>query len=276
MKQDILIFDLKACWLIGLGVLAIAATCNRGFAFERYRVNSSGGNCADCHGKFTEATSPKGTVFPGSSKHEMHQGNSQMNSACGLCHTSGDNRNPFIGSSTGTANNAGLGCSGCHVGPGLRRHHRANGIDLCGDCHNTDPATPPAENVKPPYYGTPDTLANNPCNGVAAAQTNENWSIGDFLGLDNDGNDRYDLADSACGTLQIVRIGLEGSNVRIVWDSSAGRTNVVQASRLVTGTYTNVSAPVVIGGTGIVRTNYLEVGGATNRPSRFYRLQAAP
>lgn len=240
MRYDILTSHRAPRWLRGACLLIIVTACDRGLAYERYRVNNSGGNCADCHGKFTEATSTKGTIFPGGSKHEMHQDNGQMNTACALCHTSGDNRNPFIGSSTGTANNAGVGCSGCHVGPGLRRHHRANGIDLCGDCHNTDPAIPPAENVKPPYYGTPDTLANNPCNGVAAAKTNETWSIGDFLGLDNDGNDLYDLADGACGTLRIVRIGLEGNNVRIVWDSSAGRTNVVQASRVVTGTYTNV------------------------------------
>jgi hypothetical protein len=31
------------------------------------------------------------------------------------------------------------------------------------------------------------------------AMTNENWSLGDFAGLDNDGNGLYNLADAACG-----------------------------------------------------------------------------
>ena len=53
--------------------------------------------------------------------------------------------------------------------------------------------------MSPPYYGTAYTKARNPGNTVLAANTNENWSVGDFLGTDNDGNNLYDLADYDIG-----------------------------------------------------------------------------
>lgn len=113
----------------------------------------------------------KGTIFPSDDKHEMHRSTSAMNTACDLCHTNGDDRNPYMNSSNGTASNPGLGCNGCHgndyggsigvTGAGLRAHHAINGITDCADCHDSDPVPLP-EHVPPPYYGTPDTLANHP------------------------------------------------------------------------------------------------------------------
>ena len=63
-----------------------------------------------------------------------------------------------------------------------------------------------AENVPPPYYGTVDTKVKNPGNTVLVANTNENWSIGDFLGLDNDGNNLYDAADFAITPYQVLSV----------------------------------------------------------------------
>jgi hypothetical protein len=54
--------------------------------------------------------------------------------------------------------------------------------------------------MAPPYYGTADTLADEPCNPVMASNLNENWSVGDFVGLDNDGDNDYDGADEDCAT----------------------------------------------------------------------------
>jgi hypothetical protein len=119
-----------------------------------------------------------------------------MDNECALCHSNSDGRNPFIGQSDGTANNPGLGCTGCHEPFGLRLHHVNNGQEFCASCHN-DPA-PPSEDTLPPYYGTVDTNANNPCNPVMQAEINENWSVGDFLGLDNDGDNLYDMDDPDC------------------------------------------------------------------------------
>jgi len=166
------------------------------WAYQRYNDG-----CADCHGSFTGSTSPKGTIFPLNSKHEMHRGAAYMATDCALCHLTGDNFDPFIKQSDGTANNPGLGCLGCHgndyggsigvTGAGLRAHHAANGVNSCSGCH-TDP-TPLPESDSPPYYGTVDTHAADPCNSGPAYL--ENWSVGDTLGLDNDGDNLYDAAD---------------------------------------------------------------------------------
>ncbi len=257
-------------WLLGAVVLALAVAGNNASAYERYS------SCAACHGVFTGPTSPQGTVFPSGDKHRMHRNSANMATDCRLCHRSDDGDDPFTGSSDGVPASGvpGLGCTGCHVASGLRAHHVANNISCIGSCHGAE--TPPAENVKPPYYGTAFTKADNPCNPVAVANTNENWSAGDFVGLDNDGNNLYDMADFACGPYQIVRAAREGNNMRITWDTAGGRRDVIQASPAVKGTYTNVSSPLPIPGIGIFRTNYVEAGGATNRPARFYRVIYSP
>jgi len=260
MKDYLVIRRTRTTLILSAGLLI----SNFSYGFERYS------DCSACHGSFTGGTSPKGTVFPNNDKHRMHRNSANMGTACNLCHRSDDNDNPYIGSSDGTVNNPGLGCTGCHEATGLRKHHVINGGD-CYDCH--DPATPPAENVNPPYYGTADTKAKNPGNVVQVANTNENWSMGDFMGLDNDGNNLYDLADYAVGPYQLLSATKEGNNLRVSWLTAGGRTNTVQAAGSVSGTFSDVSAAIRIPGVGLVTTNYLEIGGATNL-ARFYRLKA--
>jgi hypothetical protein len=167
-------------------------------AFERYQ---DGCNASGCHGTFTGPETTKGSIFPGDDKHGMHRDSGAMNTDCDLCHTQGDNRNPFLGSSNGTANNAGLGCTGCHEPIGLREHHFANGQTWCFQafCH-TQGSTPPTEDTPPPYYGTVDTNVDDPCNSSGIANTGENWTVTDTIGIDNDGDDVYDTADSDCAT----------------------------------------------------------------------------
>jgi hypothetical protein len=197
------------------GFLAMVMSSPDAFAYDRYKDASGSGNCSTCHGDFTGSTSPMGSVFPSDDKHRMHNGSGSMSSECNLCHTSGDNRNPWLGSSDGTANNTGLGCVGCHgrledagndsvsdgVGAGLRQHHDNAGITTCAACHtDADPAnyTTVGEDIWPPYYGTADTNVSRPCNDVSASNVNENWTIGDYLGSDNDGDGLYDAADPDC------------------------------------------------------------------------------
>ncbi|MBL8879381.1 MAG: putative metal-binding motif-containing protein [Phycisphaerales bacterium] len=174
-------------------------SCSAAFAdYDRYN-----NGCQNCHGSFTGPASPRGFLFPENDKHEMHRGAAYMATACDLCHTTGDSGNPFIRSSNGTTNNPGLGCLGCHgqnyggaigvTGAGLRAHHAINGISDCSDCHD-DPAPLP-ETSPPPYYGTVDTRASDPCNAPAGINTRENWTLGDILGLDNDGDNLYDAND---------------------------------------------------------------------------------
>ncbi|MFQ5490782.1 MAG: hypothetical protein ACE5GE_08690 [Phycisphaerae bacterium] len=183
---------------VAVAVGMVSGIASTVVAYPRYNDG-----CQFCHGAFGDATSPKGTVFPANSKHEMHRAGGAMNTDCALCHTTGDGFNPWTGSSDGTANNPGLGCTGCHgrdyggaigvSGVGLRQHHATAGVGTCAMCH---PVDPPAlgEDVMPVYYGTVDTNADDPCNGSGL----ENWSIGDGFGMDNDGDDLYDAADPDC------------------------------------------------------------------------------
>jgi hypothetical protein len=265
MKINQLVPRISTALLLGAGLLLAGGLCNRGYGYERYS------DCSACHGSFTGGTSPQGTVFPNNDKHRMHRNSANMGTVCALCHRSDDNNNPFIGSSTVTANNSGLGCTGCHEATGLRKHHLITGADDCYQCH--DAATPPAENVKPPYYGTADTKANNAGNPVQAANTNENWSVGDFMGLDNDGNNHYDLADYAVGPYRLLSASPEGNDLRLTWLTAGGRTNQVQAAASPSGTFADIGTPLRILGVGLVTTNYLVVGGASYL-ARFYKLKA--
>ena len=40
--------------------------------------------------------------------------------------------------------------------------------------------------------------------------------------------------------------------------------------------FTDLSPNIVISGSGDVTTNYLDIGGATNLPSHFYRVRLVP
>ena len=73
------------------------------------------------------------------------------------------------------------------------------------------------------------------------------------------------------------------SNVMITWSTAGVRTNAVQAASVgVSGDYdTNfvditTSPHIIIPATGDFTTNYLDAGGATNTPSRFYRIRLVP
>ena len=256
----------KSVLLAALAIAVAGVSSPSAFGYADYS------GCKSCHGDFRGSTSPKGTVFPSSQNHEMHRASTSMATACNLCH-SGSSRLPvYTGSSNGTANNSGLGCTGCHVAAGLRAHHVINGVIECLDCHAAE--VPPPENVKPPYYGTPDTKVNNPGNPVQVANTNENWSVGDFQGLDNDGNNLYDLADYAVGPVPRLSAAREGANVRITWQTAGGRTETLQAAGTPSGPFTNMSPALVIPGVGFVKTNFLHIGGATIG-ARFYRLSGA-
>jgi len=146
-----------------------------------------------------------------------------------------------------------------------------SGAGNCYLCH--DEATPPAETVKPPYYGTADTKVDHPENTALVTNTNENWSVGDFLGLDNDGNNLYDLADYAVGPFQLLDPIQEGNDVRVTWLTAGGRNDILQGADSPAGPFTDVAAAINIPGVGLVTTNYLISGGATNS-TQFYRLRA--
>ncbi|HPC62765.1 MAG TPA: hypothetical protein PKX23_19040 [Verrucomicrobiota bacterium] len=257
----------------GVALALLSSGTVRGYEYYS-DPNTGTGMCYGCHGDFRGPGSTKGTVFPNNNKHDMHRNASWMGTACNLCHT-GDSSTRFptaIGRSNGTANNPAIGCNGCHEPLGLRKHHRINGVTSCATCHPND-GTPPPETTKPPYYGTADTKARNPANDVLLSNTNENWSVGDFLGLDNDGNNHYDLADYAVGPYRILSTTRQGDNLVVTWLTAGGRTNTVQKASSLSAGFSDLSSRVFIAGVGLVTNSYVDIGGATNG-ARFYRMKS--
>ena len=72
------------------------------------------------------------------------------------------------------------------------------------------------------------------------------------------------------------------NNIILTWNTAVGLTNQVRVTSS-TGSgvhsanlFGNLSSQLVIDGSGITTTNYSDVGGATNPPSRFYRVRLVP
>ncbi len=72
--------------------------------------------------------------------------------------------------------------------------------------------------------------------------------------------------------LRITDLAREGNHIRITWETTGGQTNRLQTAPTPTGPFTNLGPPFFIPGTGLVTTNYLDLGAATNQPARFYRV----
>ena len=82
---------------------------------------------------------------------------------------------------------------------------------------------------------------------------------------------------------RITSVVSDSTNILITWSAAGPRTNAVQATAGDgSGNYSNnfvdiTTAPhVIIPGSGDATTNYLDVGGATNSPARFYRVRLVP
>jgi hypothetical protein len=81
--------------------------------------------------------------------------------------------------------------------------------------------------------------------------------------------------------LRITAISRKLGDIRIAWMTIAGRTNVVQVTGgdtdgNLTNNFVNLTGPIIVSGSGQIGTNYLDIGGATNSPSRFYRIRFGP
>jgi hypothetical protein len=73
------------------------------------------------------------------------------------------------------------------------------------------------------------------------------------------------------------------NNVHISWSAAGVRTNAVQATGGdANGNYTanfldlTISPHIILPVSGDVMTNYIDVGGATNSPTRYYRIRLVP
>ena len=99
---------------------------------------------------------------------------------------------------------------------------------------------------------------------------------------DNDGQNNQ--AEFLAGTnptnsasaFRITAVAREGNNIRVTWNTAGGHTNVVETTSSLTNSYSSLSSNIFISGSGAATTNYLDVGGATNGPARFYRVRLVP
>jgi hypothetical protein len=181
-------------------------------------ISVSSGNystCRTCHGEFLNdpyvAFTDGVTWLP--DLHDVHR-NMMLDMDCATCHTLPNFFPVFIGSSTGGNGLPPIGCLGCHgreedlghdtISPGraagLNQHHHLAGVPECAQCHtdadpaDADPYTAAGENILPAYYFVPD--AAHPSKPTQACG-GERY-VSPLEGLDNDGDQLYDLLDPDC------------------------------------------------------------------------------
>ena len=77
---------------------------------------------------------------------------------------------------------------------------------------------------------------------------------------------------------QISSLARQTTDVGIVWRAGGDRTNAVQASGTMNGSngFNDISPPLVLPAPGDVITNWVDTGGATSSPVRFYRIRLVP
>jgi len=101
---------------------------------------------------------------------------------------------------------------------------------------------------------------------------------------DSDGDGQTDLQEFHAGTdptnplsqLRIRSVTLNGPDVLIRWQSTGGRSNIVQSALSPEDEFTDLSPPIVIPGSGDAFAEYLHSGAAANSPARFYRVRTVP
>jgi hypothetical protein len=75
----------------------------------------------------------------------------------------------------------------------------------------------------------------------------------------------------------ILAIEAINDDVKLTWQTFGSTTNVIQlATPIISGNYTNnyIDLDIVfVPGSGAAITNWFDYGGATNKPSRYYRIR---
>ncbi len=101
---------------------------------------------------------------------------------------------------------------------------------------------------------------------------------------DPDGDGLSNLQEFLLGTnprdrsspFHVTGIALQGSDVLITWMTAGGLTNAVESETSPAGTWSNISGNIIITGSAVTTTNYLDPGAATNTPANYYHIRLVP
>jgi hypothetical protein len=134
--------------------------------------------------------------------------------------------------------------------------------------------------------------ATDTCGGVmslnCAPASGSTFSVGTTLvtctAVDSAGNQAvcsFNVTVLDATNFSITSITAQGSDVLLTWNMPQGYTGIVQATAGdVFGGYSNsfgdIGGPIFVPGNSFFTTNYLDVGGATNQPARYYRVRLVP
>jgi HYR domain len=82
-------------------------------------------------------------------------------------------------------------------------------------------------------------------------------------------------------SFRILCIAVQDDDILLTWLMPLGFTGIVQAtsgdgSGGYSNSFSDVSAPIYVPGSGIITTNYLDTGVVTNFPARYYRVRLVP
>jgi hypothetical protein len=146
--------------------------------------------------------------------------------------------------------------------------------------------------------GTSTLVSNNLITATTALTAFQSWQLLNFgctncsqadAAADPDGDGQNNMAEFLSGTnptnsasvLRIISALPQNNDVVVTWQTAGGRTNAVQATvgdanGGYSTNFTDISGLIVLPGSGELTTNYLDAGGATNVPSRFYRIRLVP
>ena len=105
--------------------------------------------------------------------------------------------------------------------------------------------------------------------------------------LDRDGDGLSNLQEYLAGTdatnsasaFRITSISPIATNLLVTWTMGSGKTNALQRTGgAVNGSYSTNNFTTIFTVTNTVgtTTNYLDIGGATNSPARYYRVRLVP
>jgi hypothetical protein len=101
----------------------------------------------------------------------------------------------------------------------------------------------------------------------------EVWFTGDHYGEDGlQLNAENVNPPPPAGIFQLTSIAVQGTNTALTWNTIGGETNYVQAAGGISSNFMDISSPIVAGGGDLTNASYLDAGGATNLPGRFYRV----